>query len=736
MYYSLKNLSATVAFTMEKPWEYSATSIPAEVTDKAQYAQWAINNATNHAFISAVEGTMPGIRVGNSNPLFKMHALIVDYDASVTPSMIAGLLGKPPAEFKPRYVCRSFSGGARLIWTFERPILLASNEQYKRLVSYMTKTLKLIKWLPGLDTGALGNASQYYEVGKDWCQLFPQDIPAGNLYLWLYETSKDLSLTTENDYTIPIDKVAEEVERKWPGRWKGSFEIGARGLRFWDASASDETGCVVMKHGVMAFSGEQAFLSWRRLLGQAFVEHFEADRTGDLIENTAYDGRDFWFFNGRQWVTKSKEDYTQNLRVLGFDPARRRGDTASEIDKIQVEIKDKRRVERAMPFIYHPPGLLKYDGTLFLNISTVKLMEAAPPNDALNEWKSGKTFFPFIYAWWNEMFGLYGVLPTPTQLVYVLGELWYAYTNILMGNPKPRHVQIIAGDVNCGKTLYTQKALGSIYGGCTDANDYFVEGKEWTEHVFDHGLLCVDDPTVGYNPSKIARMTSTLKRLPANGMVMYNAKFKKSGQLPYRGGVTFTLNMDDTSMGLMPDLDSSTKDKFCLFYAAPNKTVKIPPWGELDVILAQELPHLLRFILNWKPPAELFAPEYARFGIKAYHNPELLQASLNIGNAGIVLELLIEFTRMYKEANPMYEEPYWEGTATSLYELMSGFGLTTVKQQTVRGFATSLGVLQNRGVKIKSVRDSKTLERRWKVDLSLADTTEAIALMKGMTNVQ
>lgn len=732
MYYSLKNLGATVTTPLEKPWEYQATRIPGDVVTKELYAQWANNHNTEHAFISAVEGTMPGIRVSNSNPVFKLNALIVDYDAAITPAMIQGVLSNPPSEFKPRYCCTTFSGGARLVWTFERPILLASSEQYKRFAAYATKILKLSKWLPGLDTGALGNCSQYYEIGKDWRQLFISDLPSNLLHLWLYEVSKDIRLSAEVDYSIPIETIAEEVDKRWPGRWKGAFEIGSRGVRFWDPTASDETGCVVLKSGMMAFSGEQAFLPWRRILGPVFVEQFEADKVGGVIENTAYDGKEFWFFNGRRWESQSKDDFSQMLRVKGFDSARRK-DTASEVDKIQMQIKLERRVERAMPFIYYPQGILKYDGAYFLNISTVSLMEAVPPNDKISTWQSGNDYFPFIYQWWNEMFGRYSVDPEPSQLVYVLAELWYAYTNILTGTPKPRHVQIVAGDANCGKTLYAQKVLGTIFGGYSEANDYFVEGNSWTEHIFEKGLLCIDDPTTGADIKRVARMTSLLKRLPANGIVMYNVKFKKSGQLPYRGGITFTLNTDDTSMSLMPDLDSTTKDKFCLFKARPLKSVQLPLWGESEALFAREIPYLLRFIMNWKPPEAVIGPGSAsRFGIKPFHHPDLLQASLNHGNAGIVLELLIEFVKQFKEANADYKKPYWEGTATALYELMAGFGLTTVKQQTVRGFATSLGVLHTRGIKVESIRDGKTLERRWRVDLSLGDLDPKTALQEGL----
>ena len=43
----------------------------------------------------------------------------------------------------------------------------------------------------------------------------------------------------------PIGRVAEEVEKRFPGRWPGAFEIGARGPRFWDDTASNPTAAIV-----------------------------------------------------------------------------------------------------------------------------------------------------------------------------------------------------------------------------------------------------------------------------------------------------------------------------------------------------------------------------------------------------------------------------------------------------------------------------------------------------------
>ena len=59
-------------------------------------------------------------------------------------------------------------------------------------------------------------------------------IPEERSLLWLMDA---LNKPRRSSNDIPLSIIAEEVQRRFPGRWQGEFTIGARGVRFWDAQA-------------------------------------------------------------------------------------------------------------------------------------------------------------------------------------------------------------------------------------------------------------------------------------------------------------------------------------------------------------------------------------------------------------------------------------------------------------------------------------------------------------------
>ena len=153
--------------------------------------------------------------------------------------------------------------------------MISTKEQFGKFIVYIGRKLKLSKWFGGLDTTCLGNPQQYYEIGTDW-KVFQQDapIPSSMLEFWLYDAAKDIPIVddTANLYDIPIETVAAEVEKRFGSRWRGPFEIGRRGVRFWDPSADNETAAIVRKDGMQCFTGGKSFVSWREILGNQFVE--------------------------------------------------------------------------------------------------------------------------------------------------------------------------------------------------------------------------------------------------------------------------------------------------------------------------------------------------------------------------------------------------------------------------------------------------------------------------------
>ena len=77
-----------------------------------------------------------------------------------------------------------------------------------------------------------------------------QDLPvirAATLHLWLAECSKESDFS-DSGIEIPMDLVAAEVARQFPGRWTGDFKAGARGVRFWSPEG-DANSVIVRERG-------------------------------------------------------------------------------------------------------------------------------------------------------------------------------------------------------------------------------------------------------------------------------------------------------------------------------------------------------------------------------------------------------------------------------------------------------------------------------------------------------
>ena len=60
-----------------------------------------------------------------------------------------------------------------------------------------------------------------------------------------------------SDTTIPISVIAEEVESRFPNRWFGEFEVGARGPLFWIDDGINRDGCQVVEDGIVCYSATE-----------------------------------------------------------------------------------------------------------------------------------------------------------------------------------------------------------------------------------------------------------------------------------------------------------------------------------------------------------------------------------------------------------------------------------------------------------------------------------------------
>jgi hypothetical protein len=696
MFFSIPNLRSSVVIECDEPWSLKTKTPPPYSEGKEAVIEFCNRINTEHAMISMYEGMTAEVRVTmDDNVPYRMHGLLVDYDNPLPKDPVEYIRANKPSEFMPTYLATTASGNGRLVWEFEKPILFSNKTHMKEFIKILAKSMKLNKWLGGLDTAALTNWVKYYELGQNWEVIDAlSTIPVSHLELWYFKASEEQRFddTKKITYTIPAEDLAHEVEERFPGRWQGPFVYGARGIRFWDASSDNTTAAVVLPEGMLCYTGNQAFVPWRQLFGAAFVEQFEAEAIADIVTNAAYDGDKFW---NRQdngaWICMSKDDFGQELRVRGKDSRRKPGQMASEIDVIENHIKKNNKVNSALPFLFFPEGIIKHGGKRFLNTSQVKaLSPAAPSTDGRMSFTDGRKHFPLIYKLLRNMFAT-DKNGESDQLTYLLAWLKYAYINALDRTPKPGQAIVIAGPPGKGKTFLSWQIIAKILGGRADASLHLVENDRWTERLLESPVMTIDDSSALTDARSLREFTNKIKRYTANPEIMYEQKYMKAGAVPWFGRIVITCNLDAESLRILPDMDNSTQDKICLFKAS-DPIINFKDFQTNERIINKELPFFGRFLIDWTYPEECIAGE-KRYGVNAFHHPDLFEESRQHG-LGMLTEMLEGFLKNYFEMPSHINDNDWTGTALQLFADMTTQYEAMSREMNYRSMSIQLGKME------------------------------------------
>lgn len=651
-FFHLKNLSSTAAEDQPLPWE-SASVRPAFST-KDEYREWCKRPATSHYFYSAFEGINAGVRIGKENPAYRIHGLVADYDTNLGEKAIPLTVAKnAPLEFRPAWFSRTFSGGARLIWEFEQPVFCYHAAHLKDFLARCKKEFKCARLIAGLDEGVLSKPDQYYELGTDWQRVSDVRIASKTINLWLYQIGTKIKWSVEGT-EIPIELVAEQVEKQFPGRWPGEFGLGVRGPRFWDPTADNDTAAIVRSAGMQCFTGETPFVPWASILGASFTRDFEANRIAQATDQIYYDNRHYWRRDDRGgWYFSNKEDISLFMRVkagLARDPGRA---TSSEVDQAVFHIQSQNRVLAALPFVHRRPGLHREPDGLYLNTSNVQV---CPPAEGALAWREN---FPWLAGLLDESY-----FTSPDQWPFFMAWLQRFYNTAYEGQMARGHAVFLAGPVGQGKTFVATQVIGRMLGGASDVTSYMLGENSWNSSLIERAVWNVDDSGPGKDPRTHTIYSNNIKKHVANEYFDYQKKFTDAARARWTGRIIVTLNDDEESLCMLPDMDGSIMEKILLLRTA-NRNYDFPV--NCEEIAHRELPFFCRWLLDWVAPELTLGNK--RFGITHYHEPSLMAAAQERGKTHefreLVETLLINHFRDDREATE------WVGTATELYAAMA-----------------------------------------------------------------
>ena len=657
---------------------------------------------TKDILYSGVLGENPGMRVGRNNPATRLLAVVADYDLPISNEKRSKYLSKLPTP--PNFIESSFSGGTHAVWLLEHPIPLMAKgsgdgsllgEEYNQaLLDLIASELKLNRGFGEPDKVAFRNFGQYYAFGRGLNVLSTTPvITAERCEYWVVKALRKAG--KGNKASVPLELVAREVERRFPGRWNGPFEKGARGVRFWDSLADSPGAAIVTEEGMVCFTGPYSFRSWRDIFGPAFVEESEAATLGRVKADCYYIDGKFWRkdING-VWYPYSQQAFIPILRA-GYGLSGRGGENgeASEVEQALDAISTCRRLGGVAPLIYNRNEVVDVGGRLCLNISRVRALEPAVRKKAAD---------PQAGAWagWGEAGGfpwigrfLVNLLDrddAPLQLEHYLSWLAHAYQGALAYAPRRGQAVYMAGPAGCGKTFLSTRILSPLFGGHEEATAYLTSETRFNDTLFEHGLLTIDDAELVAYGTVHSRYSALVKKLVANNYFMCEAKFRKAVKLPWVGRLVVTCNTDPESLKILPSIDINNHDKLMFFLCREGFKLNDP---EAEKKAQEELPAFAAFLADYRIPDETKGD--VRFGVKSFMHPDLVAEAKGSGLAGTFEDLFESFLNNYFKANPDATE--LRGTASEIYEQMSAVDTMRESMKGIvapRSIGTFLGQLK------------------------------------------
>lgn len=648
--FSIPNLSAHEVRTIDIGSEAPVVTRP-EFPSKLKYREWCANKTTDHAFVSMVEGLTPGLRVSVTNPPRKLHGLILEYDAKSPkrPSM-------EDARYLPAWKSTSYSGNMRLLFPFEEPISVDDSDLAREFQRVAHKNLKAKKLGPGWEPEESAKAEQYFEIGVEWVPMGGEPLPVEALYGWLAEATTKVRWDRKG-VAIPFEKLRERAEKLFPGRWPGgwaNFAPGCRGSRFWDASADAES-VLVMETGCVCFTGDQAFLPWSSIFGADWVREQQGGMIGEAISNLWWEEgtSKYWrrYASGDLGAMCTMADVKLHLRAQGLKDEPVKGEEFTAVEQAIYTCQITRRAEVVVPLIYRPNDIVYHNRRRYLNTSRVRVTSPLPDPRA---WGEG---FPWIAKYLDRVWD-------KEQWTYYVSWVTHFYQQALAGKPGTGLALFVAGDGSIGKNFSTNAILGQLFGGHKDASKFITGKDQFNGNLLDCPIwTCHDTQRTAESASAQNTFTQQLKRVIADRELIARAMYHEGIDVPWNGRIVVTLNTDPESLRMLPDLEQTILNKVLLLRAQDPRIGDFPS----DEEVVAELPAFGSYLRDFEIPADI---RESRFGITAWHHPDLLDAAhAESPTTGALEVITIWRDEHFKNVAPA-DCREWVGTATAMLKLM------------------------------------------------------------------
>jgi len=341
----------------------------------------------------------------------------------------------------------------------------------------------------------------------------------------------------------------------------------------------------------------------------------------------------------------------------------------NDMDKALYVAQVENAVDYAGPLAGHRCGV-------FQTSSGEKILVTSEPRCECFELSKDASEFPLLERFLTELFG-------KKQLPFVLGWLKYARQSLRHGDFRPGQLFVLAGPSDCGKSLFQALVTEFLGGRVGRPYRYMAGDTPFNRDLAAAEHLMIEDEHASTDIRTRRKFGAALKDFTVNREMSIHGKGKEALTLPTYKRVTLSVNNEPENLMILPPLDGSVLDKIMLFKCSQADLSEDRKANWLR--LTNDLPALASYLQQWSVPRSMRS---TRFGVTAFHNPELLELLADIAPETRLLNL-IDQVLFAKSVT------FWRGTAEQLEKELRGssFGFAVEK---LLYFSSASGVYLSR----------------------------------------
>ncbi len=362
-------------------------------------------------------------------------------------------------------------------------------------------------------------------------------------------------------------------------------------------------------------------------------------------------GKNYWIpAPSGVWLESTEAHAGKELRAFGVSAQRPEGGGLSLVELALRETRRARYVDLVMNIAGLHSGYRVIDSRRILVRESPRLITPAEGD------------FPVIEA---LLYGLLGKEQTPFFVAWIKNALQC----LMKGVQRPGLVLFLVGAGGSGKNFFQDYFITPLLGGRQgDPRGYLFQTSDFNSELFGCEHLALQEPTGSTRTEERQLFGERLKVIAANETHRCHPKGREAITLAPFWRLSVSMNDDPDKLRILPNLNAPDLCDKVLLFRVLKASMPMPTGTDEEraafvAAIKAELPAFVHYLLNVKVAAKHFD---ARFGCRAWLNPEIAAMLYDDSPAGRLLEL-IDLAVFDDDES---KGKAWEGGADELEEVL------------------------------------------------------------------